>query len=286
MKHLYTTIISSVITAFISSIITLILGSSIYYFNKEQINISISESTNIDNQYITSLSIKNYESNKAIDEINLWFKDVKVLKIDSDLQNSYSEEIQNIKLSNIIPEYKGTIILYTDKGINENNLKVETKLKNNIIFLGKQEESAYINIKNYLILAFIYFVELAFINIVASLKMDKKLTKNLEEVNEVKYKQFELNRKLDKAEENIREINQKYKKNEIKFIKIIGDYSKELNFWKDTVRKLLYKAKDKKIEKNDIFKEVTYKLKTFHTLDKCSYNNIYELLDYKEENKE
>ena len=275
MKHLYTTIISSIITALISSIITFILGSSIYYFNKEQINVSISESININNQYITSLSIKNYESNKSIDEINLWLKDVRVQKIDSDLQNLYNEEIGNIKVSDVIPEYKGTIILYTDKGIDENNLKVETGLKNNIVFLGKLEESAYINIRNYLILAFIYFVEMT-----VAIIINKKI------VNKQQEKCDELEKEIDRSKEITDMIIKDRLKNRLTLQKKLADYSKELNFWRDTIRKLLYKSKNSKLDEDTIFRTVTNNLKTYRTSEKCDYRELEDIIiELKEDEK-
>ena len=70
----------------------------------------------------------------------------------------------------------------------------------------------------------------------------------------------------------------------IRFVKTISDYAKELEFWKDTIRKILYESNKNKIESEDIFKMVTLNLKTYNTLRKCDYRDINVLLDEKEEN--
>lgn len=272
------TIINSVLAALIPSLILLIVNSSIYYFNKEKVNISISESTYINDKYVTSISIKNFQEKDIIKEINLWLINGDISEINSNMKNSYIKDEKNIKINDIIPEYKGTMVVYSDIPLDRDNLKIETNIKSNIVFLGNQQESAYINIKNYAIICLIYFVMLSAFNIYSKLYTNKKIYEANEESKKVKEEQERIKADLEKAKESFENTNYKIEKVRIKYLKIIKDYNKELDFWKDTIRKLLYSSKEKTIKENDIFKEVTMNLKTFHTLDKCNYSDIYEIL--------
>lgn len=275
-----TTIIGGIITALIPSIILLIVNSSVYYFNKENVNISISESTYANGNYNTSISIKNYQKNKSIDKIKLWISEGEIVNIDSNLKNIYDKNNKSIVFEEIIPEYKGTIIIHSNIPINSEKLKIETDTKSNIVFLSEQKESAYIKILDYAVTALIYFIVLSIINIYFKLKQDQ-------DIHEIKKTQQKIEENLDKSEKDAVELVEQNKKIKTKYIKIIKDYNRELDFWKDTIRKLLYNSKKQKIKEEDIFREVTMNLKTFHTLDKCNYSDIYEVLkDKDEKNKE
>lgn len=270
-----TTIIGGIITALIPSIILLIVNSSVYYFNKENVNISISESTYANGNYNTSISIKNYQKNKSIDKIKLWISEGEIVNIDSNLKNIYDKNNKSIVFEEIIPEYKGTIIIHSNIPINSEKLKIETDTKSNIVFLSEQKESAYIKILDYAVTALIYFIVLSIINIYFKLKQDQ-------DILEIKKTQQKIEENLDKSEKDVVELVEQNKKIKIKYIKIIKDYNRELDFWKDTIRKLLYNSKKQKIKEEDIFREVTMNLKTFHTLDKCNYSDIYEVLKDKD----
>lgn len=274
-----TTIIEGIITAFISSIIALIINSSVNYFNKENINISISESTSINGKYNTCIAIKNYQKNKSIDKIKIWINEGEILGIDTNIKNTYDKDNKSLMLDEIIPEYKGTIIIHSNMPVNSENLRIETDTKSNIVFLSEQKESAYINIRNYAIICFIYFAMLSASNIYSKLYTNKKIYEAKEEAKKVKEEQDNIKAELEKVKESCKNTNYKIKNVRIKYLKIIKDYSKELDFWKDTIRKILYNSKKHKIEEEDVFKEVTMNLKTFHTLDKCSYSDLYEVLD-------
>lgn len=269
-----TTIISGIVTAFIPSVLLLIINSSIYYFNKENINISISESTYINGNYNTCVAIKNYQKNKSIDTIKFWVNEGEIDTIDTDLKNTYNDK--SIILEEIIPEYKGMTIIYSNKPIDSKNFKIETNTKSNIVFLSEQKESAYINIAEYAVIAFIYFITISFVNIYFKLKQDQK-------ISEVKESLKKAEEQIKQVEEYSKESNNQNKKYRIKYIKIIKDYSKELDFWRDTIRKILYRSSKKQLEDVDIFKEVTLNLKTYKTMEKCNYNDLNDILDNQDE---
>jgi hypothetical protein len=71
----------------------------------------------------------------------------------------------------------------------------------------------------------------------------------------------------DNLEKRINKMEQRYKQREIMLLSRIKDYSTELNFWRDTIRAILYKSKDQKCEPKDIADAVTNMLKTYQTLE-------------------
>lgn len=268
-------IINGIITSLITSILVFIINSSIYLFNKEKVNISISDSIYENNQYITSISIKNYQKNISIKEMLIWFSNVNITRIESNLKNINNNTENKIVFSDIMPSYTGTIILYSDSKIDKDNIKIETGVKEQIVFLKDQEESAYINIKKYVIIALIYFVVLSFTNIIVSLKTNEKINEKIEEQKQEKDK---LEKELKAIEKTIDENKEQQIEIRTKLIKELADYSKELRFWKDTIRKILYKSKDKKIESEDMFNIVTKGLGTYNTLNKIYYEDVEDII--------
>lgn len=265
-------IIDAVVTSLISSIILIIVNSSIYWFYKEKANISISSSTFVDNQYITVINIKNYQKSEAISEINLWFNNNEIKKTDTNLKNSYDKITNNIKIEGIMPEYTGSIILYSEKEINEQNLKIELDEKANVVFLSSQRESAYIQIEKYLGTAFVYFLEFTVMLIIDKRYYDKKRREAQDECN-----RLEVTVKM--TENRVNELLKQQSHIKLKLQKRIIDYSKELSFWKDTIRKLLYQSKENKITDNEVFQIVTKNLKTYQTLEKCNYEDIEDAIN-------
>lgn len=270
---------NGIITALIPSIILLIINSSLYLFQKEKVNISITSSIYIDNKYITTINIKNYQKNKSISEINLWTKDIDVDKVHTDISNNYDEANNHIKLKELSPGYNGAVIIYSDKEINEENLSLELNEKVNVVFLKSQKESSYIKITEYLVIVLIYFIEFASIAIINQKNINKekeRTNKECDKIRETLEKQEERTKKLFKYEEN----------NRFRLQRRLWDYSKELNFWKDTIRKMLYKSRDRELNNEEIFKIVTQNLKTYRTLDKIHYRDVEDIVEDLKENKE
>lgn len=264
-------IVDAIVTSLISSIILIIVNSSVYWFYKEKVNISVSSSIFVSNEYITTINVKNYQRNKSISEINMWINNNEIKSIETNLSNNYEKINNNIKIKDIIPEYTGSIILHSENEINEQNLKIEINEKANIVFLSTQKESAYIQIEKYIGTALIYFIEFTIMLIFDKRYYDKKRRESQEECNR-------LEEKIKQVEEKANKIYKQSLYGKLKLQKRIMNYSKELNFWKDTIRKLLYKSKENKIKDNDIFQIVTKNLKTYQTLEKCDYEDIEEII--------
>lgn len=278
-------ILDAIVTSLISSLILLIINSGVYWFTKEKINITVTPSSYINNEYVTVISLKNFQNNKSISDINLWFDNVIIKNVDTDLKNVVNKD--NIKINDISPDYTGNIIIHSEKEVTEQSLKIELDEKCNLVFTSSQKESAYIEIRNYLVTASIYCIEFAIM-----LYLSKKFTN-------IKIKEQE--RKIEETERDIRilkqdqettmkeakRINKRIMKNKLLFARRLSDYSRELNFWKDTIRKILYRVSKEDMKKNDICEIVTDNLKTYRTKEKCEYFELEDILEeFKDDKKE
>ena len=168
-------ILDAIVTSLISSLILLIVNSGVYWFTKEKINITVTPSSYINNEYVTVISLKNFQNNKSISDINLWFDNVIIKNADTDLKNVVNKD--NIKINDISPDYTGNIIIHSEKEVTEQSLKIELEEKCNLVFTSSQKESAYIQIINYLGTALIYFIEFAIMLYLSNTINNKKIEK-------------------------------------------------------------------------------------------------------------
>ena len=58
-------IVDAIMTSLISSLVLLIINLGGYWFTKEKINITVTPSSYINNEYVTVISIKNFQNNKS-----------------------------------------------------------------------------------------------------------------------------------------------------------------------------------------------------------------------------
>jgi hypothetical protein len=84
-------------------------------------------------------------------------------------------------------------------------------------------------------------------------------------VNNIIEEQEKINKKYDDLTERHKILNKNSKKYKLLLLSRLRDYSKELSFWKDTIRKIMYKTSDKKDMSKELFDIITKNLKTFST---------------------
>lgn len=276
-------IVDAIVTSLISSLVLLIINSGVYWFTKEKINITVTPSLYINNEYVTVISIKNFQNNKSIQEINLWLDNVIVKNINTELKNVTTNN--NIKINNIEPDYTGSIIIYSEKEINEQNLKVELNEKCNLVFTNSQKEIAYIQIINYLGTALIYFIEFAIMLYLSNKISSKQVEKLKEKVEEEEKVLKLLEKSQEKTSKQEKELQRRTMKNKLLLERKISDYSRELNFWKDTIRKILYGISKDETQKKDVFEIVTENLKTYRTKEKCHYTELEDIIEELKDDK-
>ena len=276
-------IVDAIVTSLISSLILLVINSGVYWFTKEKINITVTTSSYINNEYVTVISIKNFQNNKSISEINLWLDNVIIKNISTELKNETTNN--NIKINNIVPNYAGNIIIYSEKEFNEQNLRVELNEKYNLVFTGSQKETAYIEIRNYLGTVFIYFIEFSIMLYLAKNFTNKKIEKLEKQVEEEKKVLKLLEHSQEATKKEAKELQRRIMKNKLVLERKLSDYSRELNFWKDTIRKMLYGIGKDEMKRKDIFEIVTDNLKTYRTKEKCNYTELEDIIEELKDDK-
>ena len=278
-------IVDAIVTSLISSLILLIINSGVYWFTKEKISITVTPSSYINNEYVTVVSLKNFQNNKSISEINFWFNDTIIKKVDTELKNEI--DYNNVKVDNILPDYTGNIVIYSEKEISEQNLKVELNEKYNLVFISSQKESAYIQIINYLGTALIYFIEFAIMLYLYKKFTNRKIKEQERKIEETERAIRILKQDQETTMKEAKRINKRIMKNKLLFARRLSDYSRELNFWKDTIRKILYRVSKEDMKKNNICEIVTDNLRTYRTKEKCEYFELEDIIEeFKDDKKE
>ena len=278
-------IVDAIVTSLISSLILLIINSGVYWFTKEKISITVTPSSYINNEYVTVVSLKNFQNNKSISEINFWFNDTIIKKVDTELKNEI--DYNNVKVDNILPDYTGNIVIYSEKEISEQNLKVELNEKYNLVFISSQKESAYIQIINYLGTALIYFIEFAIMLYLYKKFTNRKIKEQERKIEETERAIRILKQDQETIMKEAKRINKRIMNNKLLFARRLSDYSRELNFWKDTIRKILYRVSKEDMKKNDICEIVTDNLRTYRTKEKCEYFELEDIIEeFKDDKKE
>jgi hypothetical protein len=113
----------------------------------------------------------------------------------------------------------------------------------------------------------------------------KKLKAEMEKVEEQHEKveaQYEkLEQKLEATENEAREKANELRKQALLLLARISDYCKENDFWRDTIRKIMYEAYGDKKRGEEVIHQVTESLKTYGTLnrDKCNFEAVKVLAD-------
>jgi len=83
----------------------------------------------------------------------------------------------------------------------------------------------------------------------------------------------ELKNQSDLSYDRLKQVEKTNYENRLYYVAKINDFSKELDFWRNTVRNLLYKSGIKKIDVDDINNEITNSLKTYGTKDKMEISH-------------
>ncbi|MDF2866134.1 MAG: yddM [Clostridia bacterium] len=275
-------IIVPIFIALLSLIFNFIITNNMISTYKGKI--TIYDSIAVDHGYITTLGINNFTMYEYINNIQIDISDsIEINDIDS---NKNIEVIKNgniITINNVLPKCGQTLLLYTEDSIASNDIYIIANSNSILVTNAKNEAIANVVINiGVFVESFIIFLVIYF-----SIKSIKKASYEL-----IEKKIFD---GVKKNEENNQIVksryeNQKREKYELRkyYISRINDFEKELNFWRNTVRQLLYKAGLKKIDVNDLQNEITNSLKTYGTKEKNydTYEEIRFLTDkLKDDNK-
>lgn len=87
-----------------------------------------------------------------------------------------------------------------------------------------------------------------------------------EQVQESKQESQALNARVTKLTQNTEEVRKNFYRVKVLLFARLSDYSKELDFWRDTIRKILYQTTGENTTSEMVISQVTRTLKTYGTL--------------------
>lgn len=301
-KQIIEATVPAAILGAVTFIATLIMS---YFFGVNSV-VSIGDSVFLnENQYINPVDIQTHgEELKnvkiVIDSIvtESQIKANQPVEIEI-LENKVgASNVTTIGISEIPKEQLLNLMIITSNKIDTEEIKAYSSTKKlDIIYESIYESPVEKQVKSALLTALMYAIILGILNYYSNKSREKLLKKYTEERERaieasreaIEDIQEELRRAQENADNRIREINdlkdatQNLRekvdkanndslKKQILLQAKLHDYSKELNFWRNTIRKILYKEKSKYQDADVLFNIVSNTLKTYQTNDKNNFD--------------
>lgn len=299
-KKILETIISSVLLGIGSLLINLLFS---YLFVDKGV-VRIGEPIEVgQSQFQTSISILN-STDKNISNIefslplNVEKKDIITSQpiVIKKVNANYGINNGSIfNIPDILGNQKVTMIITSSKIINSDQVKINKNGNSIEVEYFNKVTSPFKKTMLSLVINSLMFIVLL---TVANYLIDRRSQKRMEEFRELagirendlkeslklvsdwqedlKKDREELKEEVDILHKKIKEINYNNTKWKILYKSKLSDFRKELDFWKDTVRRVIYKAGENKIDSQELFNIVTTNLQTYQT--KTNANDHYETL--------
>ncbi|MEH6947812.1 hypothetical protein V7068_12215 [Bacillus sp. JJ634] len=297
MDRVWESVVSSAIYGVIIFVVSLI-GSILSGSNT---TVTIGNSIKVeDNQFFTSVNINAFED---VDDLRVsipitmrteQIKSNKPIKIEIIKNNIGTANGSVLEIERISSDNNVELILVTDEKISTKEIVVNDK-KNEIDveYSADMENPIKGELRSLVLNALIYALVAGLAVYIFKKNEDKRAaesTRKLEEVNrdierierkreelqeEVnKYKQAMEDRKkeIDIQQKRIDKVSIDAQKRNILLQAKLYDYRKELSFWRDTIRKIIYQLPDGKDKAEQLIRIVSSSLKTYQTNEKENHN--------------
>jgi cell division protein FtsB len=273
-------VIEQIVSFVLLGLFTFIGNLGINYILRDRGVVRIGNVISIqDGKYETAVDIYNFQESslenikiKILDNIDIdSIRTSEALNITKEPANVSNDISSTFKISSIGEKKKVTlfftvkkIITYNDIEIMKNGNKLRVEYTNDVKSpIENQVMTLLISALTYTIMlgVFDYYTKKRFKREKEDLEKQNDQIKRLvnvqtSNIDSLKYDQ-------DKLREDIKSTTQRYKKRELVLLSKLSDYSKELNFWRDSIRSILYKSKIEPISPDAIFDTVTNTLKTY-----------------------
>lgn len=285
---LFKTIITVIITALFSFGLQNILASF------EQAKIIVNNSIQTDDGFYTTISITNFKDKSSLEDMRICVSnDINISRLISKTQYSLKDNVLYIDL--IQPKESISIILVTKEKIESGDVKIDSKYAISLSNFSNEKPLSTIVIVSGIVTITIYGIMFYCFGIyyekrrkkseAKDIKMLKETTEQINKVREETTEKInEVRKENDKIVASLNSSNELYNNSEKKRIRHkiydlnrISDLNKELNFWRDTIRRILYSVKSEKVTDDMLFKTVTSTLKTY-TVNEKSEKEIDEML--------
>lgn len=255
----------------VALIIQLLLYGIVYvysYFNKEKLDITVCSSTEYEKGYMTCINIKNYQKDKSIDSIVVW-SDVNI-----DLDRLNYKEIEGYDdkfiIKNVSPLYNGTIVVYSNKEINQGNTRFETKEKKTVNFINNKKEEITYYWKQVVLSIALYTIICTVMIIIVNMYLKKQGEQNEKQITKLEESYKYLSEQVDSYKKDRKEIVKVNLRMKLLLHRKLHDYAKELDFYKNLIKKII----GKKCDANDVCYEITKTLKTYRTIGKINSDEL------------
>ena len=260
-------IITQVIIALLIQAVLGTVGFFIQNFNKEKLKITVSSSTECENGYYTCINIKNFQNDKSIESVTMWSES----HFDSNINFDESEVYDGkVIFKMIAPSYSGSVIIYSQEKITEDNTRFECNDKCKVLFLSNEKEEVSKYWKQFATDVIAYALIYSIIFIFFYIHDEKEREKIRQYANTLDQKCVSIEKKLEKRENENKEQRHAFLKVKVYFHNKLQDYAKELNFYRNTIQKLIGNSE----YKGNISEDITKELKTYRTQEKIKPEKI------------
>lgn len=233
------------------AISTLILQYLLLIISADIGAVTISNSCQGENKFLSNISVKNYQSNSYLENIVIDIsKDIKITSIEGITYN-YTIDNNEITIDKIRPDDVVNIVINSDEKLTENNLKVISSNQKigltNLDVMGSLQKNIITSVVLNAIIMFITYGIVLYIMNRFSLSKINKANELMTKVKEKDDELIEENKNItiaynDCRDENLRLVNQigelikKIDNMEIDFLSKVKDLSSEIDFYKGVLK--------------------------------------------------
>jgi len=314
--------IETIVTVIITFVISLVLNSISTYITQDQGMVKMGSTMKVNNQEYLPLDIETYSSKTtngllfAIPSVTLVTEIVSShpLNIEEIPAAIGISDIKYMKLSDIEPSTTVQLLIPITSNQDASLIRLTNQEQLRFSVVRKDEVKSPLNtavqeaLKIATISSLLYGIVLLWM-LANSEKRDKEWKENLENSNkewkervektdkelkadlekmdhETQEKMTELKRKVSEGEERSENVINQFQRVRLLLLARLSDYGKELDFWRDTIRKILYESKADERTVERIFDQVTKSLKTYSVQEReVDFNAIETLANILNENK-
>lgn len=281
------------INALITTVITLTVSVGAQWLSLESVVVTVSPSSELDGKYLTIISVQNLEE-ETLSNLSLYVDaDFDVLEVTSSDEFKYQQ--QYVEFESISPKANYSAMVWTEQPISKGQIIAESDYKTRLNYSNDGSPFLLQMLRFIIPFSVVTFVAASVQIFVDWKHRIKESQKILERCNELKREaeRIDTERQSQKAEleplkkevaktsqecdEQIKKLERESKEMQLYLRTHVTQLRKELTFWRDTVRKMLYTSQNEFQTADKVIDTITSTLKTY-TTRKYSDENIDELL--------
>ncbi|KAB8142963.1 hypothetical protein F8S13_12020 [Chloroflexia bacterium SDU3-3] len=271
LSEIRQTLIGAILPSIIIFLVNLLIG----YLFKETGNVKIGPIIDVSNHKYANISITNY-SDSEIQGISITIPSSTIISNTISTSPVYIEKKSNlltnlstdlITISNIKPKDTTNLlipIITADQlnlisVTNYSDLKLSTERSSSPRYPWDKA------IFNMIISASMYFIFIIISNLLLNSQIKKTRSEIQKELEKSKEESRSLIQKIDDLNKDSKQYMNDFIKMKLLLLAKISDYTKELDFWKDTIRCIMYESSKENISSDMIIRTVNKTLKTYLT---------------------